>query len=93
MALKDVNEIKKALDAKKLLMGSSETIKNLKMGKVSKVYLSENCRQNVRDDIIAYSKAAKAECIMLNKSKEELGVLCKKSFSISVLSILSENKK
>ena len=93
MTLKDINEIKKSLDTKKLIIGANETIKNIKLGKVSIVYLSNNCHEDIKKDIERYSKIAKIDFSVLNKSSEELGVICKKPFSITVLSILSGNNK
>ena len=93
MTTKDLNDIKKALDAKKVVVGTSVTIKNIKLGNVSKVYISHNCKSDVKDDILKYSKVSKVEVINLKQSNEELGVVCKKPFSISVLSILNDNKK
>ena len=62
-----IDDIKKALDAKKLVIGTDKTIKNLKFGKIAKI-----------------------EFNILNKSNEELGIVCKKPYSISVLSILKD---
>ena len=83
-----LEDIKKALDAKKIVIGASETLKNIKLGKVSKVYVSNNCPS--QDDLENSSKIAKIDFTVLDKSNEELGVLCKKPFSISVLSILKD---
>jgi large subunit ribosomal protein L30e len=84
----DINDIKKALDAKKVVIGSEETIKKIKLGKISKVYISSNCPENTKRDIERSSKIGKIDFVVLVKNNEEIGVVCKKPFSISVLSIL-----
>ena len=88
-----LDEIKDALTKKKIVIGTSLTVKKMKTGKVGKVFVSNNCPKNVLVDIERYSKAGSIDVEVLEKSNEELGVLCKKPFSISVLSILGDKKK
>jgi len=82
-----ISEIKKALKEGKAIIGTERTLKNLKLGKVSKVFLTSNCPAGVKKDINYYSKLAKAEVVQLKQPNDELGALCKKPFSISVLSV------
>jgi len=84
-----MDEIKDASIKKKLVIGTDATIKKMKLGKIAKVYLSKNCPKDVQAGLEKYSKMANIEMIPLEKSNEELGVVCKKPFSISVLGILS----
>ena len=81
-------EIKKIIKAKNFVVGTERTIKNLKLGKVEKVIISSNCSERVLDDLSYYAGLSKAETVKVNYPNEELGVICKKPFSISVLSIL-----
>lgn len=85
----DMDDLKDAMTKKKLVIGTDLTIKKLKLGKISKVYLSKNCTVEMKNDIERYSKLAKIEMVQLDKSNEELGVICKKPFYISVLGVLS----
>ena len=81
-------EIKKLIKAKDLVIGTERTIKNLKLGKVEKVIISSNCAENVVNDLNHYAGLSKTEAIRVNYPNDELGVICKKPFFISVLSIL-----
>ena len=81
-------EIKKLIKAKDLVIGTERTIKNLKLGKVEKIIISSNCAENVANDLNHYTSLNKIETIKVNYLNDELGVICKKPFSISVLSIL-----
>tara|TARA_Y100000310_G_scaffold93787_1_gene91318 strand:- start:290 stop:574 length:285 start_codon:yes stop_codon:yes gene_type:complete len=81
-------EIKKLIKTKGLVIGMDRTIKNLKLGKVDKVIMSSNCSSDTVDDIGYYADLNKTEAIKVNYPNDELGVICKKPFSISVLSIL-----
>lgn len=85
-----ITDIRTAVKNKKAIIGTKSTIKNLKLGKLSKVYLSSNCSETVKKDILYYAKLAKVEVVELPYPNEELGVLCKKPFSISVLSFLKQ---
>lgn len=87
MATNSLEEIKKILKTNKLVIGSDRTLKNLKKGDVSKVFLSSNCAHNLEKDIKGYCRISKTDVAVLDKTNEELGVICKKPFSISVLSI------
>jgi large subunit ribosomal protein L30e len=85
-----LQEIKKNLDNDNLIIGYDKTLKNLKLGKISKVYLSVNCPDEIKEDVKRYANINKTDVEILKKNNEDLGVLCKKPFSISVLSIVSK---
>jgi len=87
--MKDIiSEIKKALKEGKAIIGTERTLKNLKLGKVSKIYLTSNCPEDVEEDVKYYSKLAKVEVVKLKQPNDELGAICKKPFSVSVLSVV-----
>ncbi len=85
-------EIKKLIKEKNLVIGTERTIKNLKTGKVEKVILSSNCSEATLNNLRHYTELNKTETIRVNYPNNELGVICKKPFSISVLSILKGAK-
>ncbi len=81
-----VDDLKKDLENKKMIFGANITLKKLRAGKLKKIYMANNCRKDIAEDIVKYAKINKIEIVKLKKTNEELGVLCKKPFSISVLS-------
>jgi len=81
-------EIKKLVKTKNLVIGTERTIKNLKLDRVEKIIISSNCAENVINDLSHYAGLSKAETVKVNYPNDELGIICKKPFSISVLSIL-----
>ena len=85
---KNIIEIKKLLKTKNLIIGKERTIKNIRIGKIDRVFLANNCAKDVVEDITYYAKLAKSTVIKLNHNNEDLGIICKKPFSISVLSVL-----
>lgn len=87
----ELNNIKKGLKEKKVIIGTDNTIKKLRKNKVSKVWLSSNVPKNMKDELSHYCSLNNVELIQLNIPNDELGVICKKQFSISVLSMVKSN--
>ena len=81
-------QIKKLIKEEKIIIGSERTLKSLKLGKIGKVLLSSNCPAGVEKSVLHYSALSGAELIKLKYANEELGVICKKSFSISMMGVL-----
>lgn len=80
-----LEELQKALKEKSLVIGLDKTIKRLKMGKLKKVFVAKNCPIKIIKDLEYYSKINKIELVKIDKSNEEIGMICKKPFSILVL--------
>ena len=80
-------DLKKLLKTDKLIIGKERTIKSLKLGKLEQVFLSSNC--SCIEDIEYYAGlSGKAKVDKLKVPNDELGVICKKPFSISVIGVL-----
>lgn len=84
----NIEEIRKLLKEKKLIIGTNEVIKGLKLGRLSRIYLSKNVPSEVEGDIKHYASVSGIEIVKLNQSNDTLGTLCKKPFSISVLGVI-----
>ena len=82
-----MKDLKEALKDSKAIIGAKRTLKLLKLGRLKKVYVASNCPKDIEDDVHHYSKISNIEVINLKENNEEIGVLCKKSFFISVLGI------
>lgn len=83
-----VKEIQKLLGTDKLLIGTERTMKALRNGNLQKIYLASNTNAKVKEDIEHYKGMSKFEVEELKETNEELGTICKKSFSISVIGVL-----
>lgn len=81
-------EIKKLLGTDRLIIGTDRTLKSLRAGTIEKIFLSENCPDALKEDIKHYSTQGKIKVVELSVPNEELGVICKKPFPVSVVSIL-----
>lgn len=86
-------EIKKMLKAGNVIIGTERAIKNIKLGRVQKVLVSSNCPEGVEKDINYYASLSGAEIQKLEYPNDELSVICKKPFSISVLAFLKGASK
>lgn len=73
--------------AGKLVIGTDRALKGLKNGTVAKLYLAKNSPAKLVEDIEYYIKMSGCELIKLEMTNEELGVVCKKPFLISVVSV------
>ena len=87
MASDSIVEIKNALKAKKAIIGTGRVVKQLKLGKLEKIFLTSNTPDDVKETIKRYSKLNKTKIVQLKQPNEELGTICKKPFAISVLGI------
>jgi len=78
----EIADIKRALDEGKLIIGTERVIKALKRNDVEKVFYAVNTAEDSKLDLSKYSNAFELEI-----TNEDLGVLCKKPFSISMVGI------
>jgi large subunit ribosomal protein L30e len=84
----EIEDIKRHLKEGKVLIGSEEVLKGLRKGVLSRIIMASNCNPGTADDIRHYSKIAGAEVTEASIPNDELGVVCKKPYAISVLGIV-----
>ncbi len=89
----NLTEIKKMLKLGNLVIGTKKSVKGLRLGHVEKIMLSSNCPAKIEKDINYYAGLAGAEILKLDYPNDELGVICKKPFSISVLALIKGASK
>ena len=89
-AVSDVSvDLKKTLASGKLVMGADETIKLLRQGKLKRVFVASNCAPLVKSDLEQLCKTGNIDLVELGKSNEEIGILCKKPFAVSVVGVMA----
>jgi len=84
---KTILDLKREITESKIIIGKEVVLKNLRDGKLSKVYLAGNCSEKIKVDIEYYSGLTKVPVVLLGMDNEELGVFCKKHYFISVLGV------
>ena len=82
-----VAEIKKLVESNEVVFGAEKSLKLLRQGKLKKLYLSSNCSDEVREDAQRYCEISGTECVPLTQTNDEIGVMCRKPFSISVVGV------
>ena len=85
-----LTDIKKDLKTRKVVIGTKIVIKNLRINKLEKIYIASNCNESSKKELEYYSKLLKIPVIKLKQLNDELGVICKKQYSISMLGVLKE---
>ena len=81
------DELRNAVNEKRVIIGSKQTIKNLKLKNIKLVVLASNCPENIKKDIEYYSKLTGIKVEKFDGTAKQLGVFCGKPFSIAVLAI------
>ena len=79
-------KLREALRKEKFVFGTRETVRELKMGKVKVVFVSDDCDDGTKESIKYYSKLSKVEVVQLKQKAKEIAQVCKKNFPVSVLS-------
>ena len=85
-----VTEIKENLKNKRIILGTDLTIKQLKRGNLVKVFVSSNCPSRIKEDVTHYSKLGSSAVESLDIPNVELGTICKKPYSVSVVGLLKK---
>jgi len=83
----NIQNIKKAMDEKKIVIGTKEVMNGLRDNKIAEVYMASNCPEDVEKEIISLTVINGIKVLKLTQANDELGVVCKKPFSISLLGI------
>lgn len=82
-----MKEIRENLETGKLLLGRDETIKSLKNKSLQKVFISKNVDEETKESLEYYADLAKVEIVNTNLNSLDLGTLCKKPFSVSMIGL------
>ena len=83
-----IKEVKNTLKQGNVVLGAEQTTKLMKQGKLKKIFLSSNCKEDVKTDLQRYANISKVELVNVSIPNKELGVVCKKPFSISMIGVL-----
>lgn len=85
-----LSEVRTTVKEKDVVIGADETLKLLREGKIKKVFLAANVQATAKHDIYRYGTLSNVPVVELRITNEELGTLCKKPFSISVIGVRAE---
>ena len=82
------DELTKAVEAGKVVLGLTQTLKFLRSGKAAKVVYANNIPDKLKKDVLYYSGLAKVSTERFSGSNLELGVKCKRAHSVLVMAII-----
>lgn len=82
-------DIKKLMAKNKVVIGTNKVLKGLRSKSLKRVFLSSNCPQRVKDDVLKYAGLSGVEVVSLALPNEDLGTVCKKPFFVSMVGELS----
>lgn len=83
----ELSEIKKYIKEGKVVIGTDRTLKEMRQGMISKIYLSSNVQKELVETLEQFSKISDVELVRLSLANDDLGTLCRKPFSISILGV------
>jgi large subunit ribosomal protein L30e len=82
-----IDELRNAVKEKNIIIGSKQTLKNLKNKKVKLVFVANNCPESVRKEIDIYSKLTGIKYENFDGTAKQMGTFCGKPFSIAVIAV------
>ena len=80
-------DLKEIIKSKKFNIGSEITLKKLKNNELKTIFIAKNCKPATKEDIEKYAKSTKVEIVLLDMTKDDLGMACKKPYEVSVISV------
>ncbi len=81
------NEIKKAIEEGKLVIGTRKVMKKLKLKKLKLIIMASNCPENIKKDIEYYAKLSGTKIEIFDGTGKDLGIFCGKPFPAAVVAI------
>ncbi len=79
-----MSNIRDDLKKKKPVLGLEAALKKIRRQEISKIYVASN--SHAKGSLLNLGKSMKVEVVILEENSKELGTLCKKPFSVSVIS-------
>ncbi len=83
-----LTELRKHVQGSKLVIGTAAVMKLLKHNRLARIFVASNSPASIKDDLKHYGTMSDCEIVELQVPNDELGVLCKKPFSIAVVGVL-----
>ncbi len=88
-----IDEIKKLLKTEDLILGSEVTLSALRNNELVKVFLASNALKETADEIVHLAGLLKVDVKRLSIPNDELGMVCKKPFSVACIGVRKIVKK
>lgn len=76
-----IEKLKEALKLKKAIIGADRTLKELRNGKISQVFLTKNCPDDLKKEIKSFG----VEVHEMSETSDEIALICKRQHPIAVI--------
>ena len=80
--------LKAKAQQKEVIIGTDRVMKELKAKKINQIFIASNCPRKTKEDLTYYAQLASVPIVELKQTNEEVGLLCKKNFMVSVVGII-----
>lgn len=77
--------LRKVLKEEKVIFGNDRCLKELRSGKLKGIFIAKNCPKETKSDLLRLAEINKIKITELDVNNDEVGMICKKPFSISVV--------
>jgi large subunit ribosomal protein L30e len=81
------DQLRKLIEDKKVTIGTAATVKALKADTLKRVVIAKNASDVTKNALNRYKAVGGVSVEEIDVSNDELGTMCKKPFSISLLGI------
>ena len=78
------------LEKTKKVLGMTAVIKNIHKDTLTEIIISSNCSEDMESKIVNLAKINKIPIKKTEEDSKTLGILCKKTFNVSMLGVLKE---
>ena len=82
------NTLRKKIAENKVIIGTQGTKKQLLDKKLEKVIFAKNCPEETKQTFTKYCGMTETKQEIIDLNNEELGVMCRKQYPVSVLGVL-----
>ncbi|WP_423792133.1 50S ribosomal protein L30e [Methanocaldococcus indicus] len=87
----DINKaIRTAVDTGKVILGTKNTIKHIKLGEGKLVILADKIPKEIEEDVTYYAKLSNIPVYKHKITSLELGAVCGKPFPVAALVVIDE---
>jgi large subunit ribosomal protein L30e len=88
-----IDEIKKSLKSENMVIGADKVLKALRKKELEKIFLASNAPAALMSDVKRFAELTGTQLELLAVPNDELGVVCKKPFSISTIGLKKATEK
>ena len=85
--------IRVAVDTGKVILGSNKSLQAIKLGNGELAIIAENAPKDVKADVETYAKLSEMPVYTFEGSSVELGSICGKPFTVTVLVVQEPDRK